>query len=154
MISATRRRFFAFAGATPLAAKAAADRAIAEASGVFHLNGLGDASVGIAGGGPPATGDAMGGAFVPYEKRVTGAGEYLKVFGMPDWVEYQLRDNARYVNSLDHDLACKRSWSMSVKIAEQRQRNYRKAVERMHKSAWTYRGRTAIQKLLGFEWPW
>lgn len=43
---------------------------------------------------------------------------------------------------------------MSVKVLTQRQRNYDRELERVMKAGWQERGRGALRKLLGFEWPW
>jgi hypothetical protein len=139
-------------GAGSLAAKTAADRIVGNSAGLYHLDGLGDASMSLPQGGFEAP--LPQGNDVPYESRIIQAGRHLKLFGIPDWLEFEMRDSARYVASLDPDLACKRSWSMSVKIAEQRQRNYQRRVERMHQQAWQSKGRSVLKRLLGFEWPY
>ena len=152
-VSATRRKFFSLMGATPLAAKIAADKAIADGIGLRNSNGMGG-SASIGGFGvPESCGDATE-CNIPYEKRVIGADQYIKTVGVPKWLDEQYRDEAKYVAELDPDIACKKSWSMSVKIQEQRQRNYQRRLERLKRRAWEYKGRTALQKILGFEWPW
>ena len=138
-------------GATPIAAKAAVDTELAKQAGLWTADGLGDASLRISPGGI-AQGGAGGG--IPYEKRLIGAADYIKMFGLPEVIDFELRDQARYVNSLDPDIACKKSWSMSVKIMTQRQRNYERQVARLEKSGWRQRARSGLTKLLGFEWPW
>lgn len=135
-------------GVAPLAAKAAADAEIAKGVGMFSANGLGDASMRLPGGMPQALDD------ISYEKRLIGAADYIKAFGIPQVMDYRLRDEARYVSSLDPDIACKTSWSMSVKIMTQRQRNYERAVERIKAAGWQERGRQTLKKFLGFDWPW
>lgn len=146
-----RRAFFAFMGTAPLAAKAAADEVVAKAAGAFTSNGLGNASMGLPYGGLPY-GDS--GPSIPYEKRLIGAADYIKMFGIPEVMEYELRDRARSVNALDPDIACKASWSMSVKLMTQRQRNYEREIARVEKSGWQQRGRSTLKNMLGFEWPW
>ena len=151
-MKASRRSFFAFMGTAPLAAKAAADEALAKAAGAFASNGLGNASLGLPyGGSPPYAG---GGLNVPYEKRLMGAADYIKMFGIPEVMEYEIRDRSRSVNCLDPDIACKASWSMSVKLMTQRQRNYEHEIQRIEKSGWQQRGRSTLKNLLGFDWPW
>ena len=152
-MKASRRTFFGLMGSAPIAAKAAADDAIAKASGVWSSNGIGDASHRLFGaaGTPIAEADL---ASIPYEKRLIGAADYIKTFGLPEVMEFELRDQARYVSALDPDIACKASWSMSVKIMTQRQRNYQRAVSRIEKSAWQQRGRQMLKKFLGFDWPY
>ena len=155
MIKASRRTFFGLMGSTPLAAKAIADEALAKASGSFVANGLGNASLGLGYGSPGNAPAEMGAsAYVPYEKRLMGAADYIKMFGIPEVMEYELRDRARCINALDPDIACKASWSMSVKLMTQRQRNYEREVLRIEKSGWQQRGRSTLNKFLGFDWPW
>ncbi len=89
-----------------------------------------------------------------YERRLIGAAEYIKMFGLPEVIDFELRDRSRCINSLDPDIACKRSWSMSVKIMTQRQRNYDRELLRLEKSGWQHKSRSALSKLIGFEWPW
>jgi len=139
-------------GVTPLAAKATVDAEIAKGIGV-DLSGLGNAAMGLPGGyyGAP---QALQGPEIPYERRLIGAADYIKAFGLPKSVEANFRDNARYVQSLDPDIACKRSWSMSVKIMTQRERNFQRAVERVKVAGWQERGRQKLKTILGFEWPW
>jgi hypothetical protein len=147
-----RRSFFALMGATPIAAKATLDAEIAKTAGAWSVNGIGDASLRLAGGyGAPA---ALNGSEMPYERRIMGAADYIKMFGVPEVMEYELRDQSRSVGALDPDIACKASWSMSVKLMTQRERNYQRSVERVEKSGWQYKKRSALKTLLGFDWPW
>ena len=88
-----------------------------------------------------------------YEQRLIGATDYVKMFGLPSTVEARLRDESRNIYCLDADIACKQSWSMSVKIMTQRERNYQRGVQRIHASALQERSKRALTKLLGFEWP-
>jgi hypothetical protein len=153
-MKASRRSFFAFMGTAPLAAKVAADEAIAKAAGSFTSIGLGNSSLGLSYGGlPQASGESFG-VHVPYEKRLIGAADYVKMFGLPEVMEFELRDRSRSVNSLDPDIACKASWSMSVKLMTQRQRNYEREIQRIEKSGWQQRGRSTLKNFLGFDWPW
>lgn len=141
-------------GVTPIAAKATLDAEIAKNVGAFAANGLGNASMGLPYGdiaGQPA---ANNGPYVPYEKRLIGAADYIKVFGVPEVMEYELRDRSRCVTSLDPDIACKASWSMSVKLMTQRQRNYEREIQRVERSGWQQRGRSTLKNFLGFDWPW
>jgi len=152
-MKSTRRTFFGFMGAAPIAAKAAADAEIAKGIGMININGLGDASLRLPGGGPIADEPAKE-AYIPYEKRIMGAADYIKTFGIPASIDARMRDEARYVHCLDPDIACKASWSMSVKIMTQRQRNYERAIERIKSAGWQERGRQSLKKFLGFDWPW
>lgn len=146
----TRRTFFGWLGATPLAAKAAADAEIVKLTAMRHLPGLGDASLDLDNG----TAGVFGDPNAPYSKRLIGAADYMKAFGIPPAVEARLRNDAKYVHSLDPDIACKRSWSMSVKIQEQRQRNYQRSLESITTGAKHERAKTLLSKVLGFDWPW
>ena len=98
--------------------------------------------------------EIAGGPYVPYEQRLIRAADYVKAFGVPEALEFEMRDRARQVGALDPDIACKASWSMSVKLMTQRERNYQREVERIHRSGWSHRKRSALTKLVGFEWPW
>ena len=150
-----RRRFLSLLGvgaaAGPLAVKAAADAEIGSSMGMLNIKGFGSTALGLSSGQPP---DAEQVAYIPYEKRLIGAADYIKMFGIPEVMEFELRDQARYVGSFDPDIACKQSWSMAVKIMTQRERNYQRAVERVEKSGWQQRKRSALKTILGFEWPW
>jgi hypothetical protein len=155
----TRRKVLALIGvgsvSAPLAAKAAADASLGSLTGMIPGGALGfgnGGSLSLPGGsGAPI---ASEGPFVPYEKRLIRASDFIRLTGLPEVVENQIRDNSRQVFQLDPDIASKRSWSMNVKIAEQRQRNYTRSVERIHQAAWSQRKLSAIKALLGFEWPW
>ena len=52
---------------------------------------------------------------------------FLANNALPDWLDDELRERNRYVGYLDPDIAAKRSWSMAVKIATQRERNIARA---------------------------
>jgi hypothetical protein len=148
-----RRSFLALMGLSPIAAKEALDVKIAEGVGLRTPLGIGDVSLGIytgAGMEPSETSSTA----MPFAKRVTGAAHYARVFGIPEAVESSMRDQAKYVSMLDPDIACKRSWSMSVKILTQRERNYQRAVERISIAGWQEIMRQKLAKTLGFDWPW
>ena len=134
-------------GLAPVAGKTAIDAETAKIANVA-ANGLGDASsrliTGVTGFSSPES----------WSKSVLGAAEHVRLFGVPDSVDFRIRDDARNVHALDPDIACKRSWSMSVKIMTQRQRNYDRAIERLKSSGAIERKRQALTALLGFEWPW
>ena len=158
-MSTTRRKVLALLGvgaaSAPLAAKAAAEASMGSLTGMLPsgVSGFGNGgSLNLPSQGGAPIPDM--GPYVPYEKRLIGASDLIKLTGLPEVVEHQLRDNSRQVFALDPDIACKRSWSMNVKIAEQRQRNYTRSVERIHQAAWSQRRFSAIKALLGFEWPW
>jgi hypothetical protein len=141
-----RRSFLSLLGvsaaAGPLAVKAAADAEIGKLAGIKY-NALADMSLGL--GGEPDG--------ISYSQQLINATNYVKMFGLPEFVEFELRDQSKWVNGLDPDIACKKSWSMSVKILEQRERNYQRAVDRMHRVSWKQEKRSVIKTILGFEWP-
>lgn len=128
----------------PLAAKAAADTEIMRLTGASISAG----SMGFGGLGPPSPGSTD-----DYATNVIKASDYIRLMGVPNALDAQLRDNACWVDRLDPDIAIKRSWSMAVKFATQRQRNYDRALARMRQAGDHQRGRSALKALLGFEWP-
>lgn len=133
-------------GMTPIAAKSAVDAELAKQAGLHAANGLGmSGSYGVPAG---VISDNTS-----YENRVSDAVKYIKAFGVPDFMEREIRSRSRYVSALDPDIACKKSWSMSVKIMTQRQRQYDRDLEATTKNDWLV-GRSAIKKILGFDWPW
>ena len=144
-----RRRFLTILGATPIAAKVAADEVVAKAAGV-KMTGLGTQMAWLPGGELPQANPTP----IPYDERQARALAHLDMFGVPGWVEQELRGYASEVSALDPDLAAKRSWSMAVKIAEQRERNYRQRLELMREAVRHSRERSLLRKLLGFDWPW
>lgn len=144
---ATRRSVIQLLGlapvAAPLAAKAATDAQIAKLAGIT-LEGA--AAAGSYAPSPQG--------FDDYNKTRIAASEYAKLVGIPDFVKEQLRRNSQYVGVLDPDIAAKRSWSMSVKIATQRQRNYERQLELLQHTGWHARSAMAFKKLTGWDWPW
>lgn len=149
-----RRRFLSLLGvstvAGPLAVKAAAE---AESASLMNMvtTGLG---AGYSAFGPPVESATQGGDYVSYEDRVIGVSDYIKMFGVPKSIEETYRLNSQYVGALDPDLACKRSWSMCVKIQEQRQRNYQRQMEQLTQRGIQQRAFKTIKTVLGFDWPW
>jgi hypothetical protein len=142
-----RRKFLSLLGvstaAGPLAARAAAD---AQSAVLMRVTATGlDAGYGIAGGQPTD---------MPYEQKVIGAADYVKVFGVPKVIEDTYRLNSKYVGALDPDIACKKSWSLSVKIMTQRERNYNRSIEHLQTNGIRQRGVNALKTLMGFDWPW
>lgn len=153
-----RRKFLglfgASAAAAPLVAKQAADTAFAELTSIRGaLNGLGDSSMGMqVPCGEPA--QCTSSEYVPYEQRLINAADHVRIFGLPKHVDAAFRDQARYVPNLDPDIACKKSWSMSVKIMTQQERNYQRLISRISETGWQQRGRMSLKKILGFDFPW
>ena len=97
--------------AAPLAAKAARDKAIGELSGITNMP-YGAPMPGI--GASPSLGQD------DWKKKVL---RFLAEKAIPEWLDEELRERHKQVGFLDPDIACKRSWSMNVKIATQRERN-------------------------------
>lgn len=148
-----RRSFLTLMGIAPMAAKSAADAEIAKHAGI-GINGLGDRSimsnelVNLGGKGQSASN------FVPWEQRPTLALKFLKQNGLPDVIESRYRQRAKSVPQLDPDIACKTTWSMSVKIMTQRERNYQALVDEIEAGTQRAVKYGLLEKLLGFEWPW
>lgn len=137
-----RRKFMQALAAAPLAAKGAADQAIAKAAGI------GASGLGAAGhfGGVPA-GSASSG-----EPSAVKVLSWLKTFGLPEHVRERMKVETRYVAFLDPDLAAKRSWSMSVKIAAQRQRNFAHKMASAERRLVTQIKQEELAKLIGWKW--
>lgn len=120
-----RRRFLSFLGAAPLAAKVAAEGA---ASQLIGLQGMSIPSAPVMAsisGGMPQTIDSGG----TYKAKVL---RFLAQNSLPDWLEADIRKRNFNVGYLDPDIVSKKSWSLNVKIATQRQRN----IERARKDIW------------------
>lgn len=151
MPSSSRRgvlKLLGMAPAAPLAVKAQVDAEIASLVGVranrapglpYALHSLGPMS------GPGAKQD--GG--ISWEH----ASDYLKAFGTPDMVKEVLFRQSQCVYELDPDIAAKRSWSMSVKMLTQRQRNYERALEAYHFNGRLSRMRKIFRQMTGWDWP-
>ncbi len=144
MIAATRRRFFSFVGASPLAARAAAEKGMAEVIGI-NANGLGN---------PNSGGAPLGGGDDSYRDQIIASGRFVETFGIPEVIESVIREQSRWVASLDPDIANKRSWSMAVKVMTQRQRNYDREINRIKRRSSHFGGLATLRKIIGFEWPW
>lgn len=112
-------RILGMAPAAPFAVKAAADKAAAELIGISA----------VPTGTPP--GAYLGGA-IGNSPDNTGAWKakvlrFISGKKLPDWFEDEVRNRNRVVSYIDPDIACKRSWSLNVKIATQRERNIERA---------------------------
>lgn len=123
-----RRKLLGLIGMSPLAAKAAADQAMAATTGLAPQGMQGFGHI-----GPPA--GHPGGQV--YAADASSTREKIKNWlsknGLPEWERARLREQSRHVYALDPDIAAKKSWSMSVKIITQRQRNYERSLhEAMH----------------------
>lgn len=144
-----RRNFLGLLGigsvSAPLAAKTAADQEIASLTSLAGyarpaLSGGG----GISSEGPPQGNDSC-----------LKMSDYLKVFGkLPVHIERDVRERSKYIAFLDPDIACKRSWSLNVKIAAQQQRNYDKEIERYRQMGWYETTQRSFERDMGFRWTW
>lgn len=114
----SRRSFLRIMGVAPLAAKATADKAIADLAGVSPVSGgFGVPMPSLSGGVAEQSADT-------WKKKVL---RFLAEKTLPAWFEDEIRERNRHVGYLDPDIASKRSWSMNVKIVTQRQRNVERA---------------------------
>lgn len=95
-------------------------------------------------------------SYTPWEEQRRRAYNWFIANGkkLPDHVERTIRRDTQHVSMLDPDIASKRSWSLNVKVATQRQRNYEKAVEQHFADIQQWDGKATLQKLLGWDWPW
>lgn len=149
---ATRRRFLSILGvgaiSAPIAAKEAADAEVLKLTGITSNTiasgtGLSEAAADIR----HSSKDEL--------SRCENASKYLMRYSkLPDHVEANIRDNARYVNYLDYDIASKRSWSLAVKVQEQRQRNYERNLARYREGNSYDLAQKAFEAVSGFKWPW
>lgn len=143
-----RRNFAKYLGLAPLAAKAVTDAEISKLAGInsgapaFQIN---SGSYGV----PPAAGGMDG-----YHTLKIAASKYVKTVGLPEFVLESMRRNSQYVGSFDADIAAKKSWSMSVKILTQRERNLERQVEALHYRALESQSSQIFKKLTGWDWPW
>lgn len=147
----SRRKVLALLGAAPaapLAAKAIIDKELAALSGVLP----GAPSVRIPYGGPcvEAPSPFSSGPTVDAERLAT---EFFELFGLPEHVEDDFRRQAASVSYFDPDIAAKRSWSNSVKIATQRERNLSKLRDGMRNRIAQDRKAKAFRQIAGFSWP-
>jgi hypothetical protein len=102
---------------SPLAVKAAADKTIADLSGIAAHNPP-SPGIGLS-GGMPQTSDS-----ISWKSKVL---RWLATRSLPDWFEDEMRLRNRHIGYLDPDIAAKRSWSMAVKVLTQRERNIERA---------------------------
>lgn len=131
--------------AAPLAAKVVADEAIAEATGVKTFGWFPNANPmsGPQGASSSGTGPLQ-------EKPWVKALRFFKSNGLPDWKLRSLRDEARSVHVLDPDIAAKKSWSMAVKIQEQRERNFQRLCEQSRRNLVEWGQRDEFGETNGF----
>jgi hypothetical protein len=141
----SRRSFAKLLGITPIAAKHAADKELAKLAGINMEGASSPATL----GGIPAV--EAGDAFL---NRQMAAVQYMKQFGLPDFLDKSIRRSSKYVGQLDPDIVAKKSWSMSVKILTQRQRNYQNYIDSMEYQAMYSKGASLFKKLTGWDWPY
>jgi hypothetical protein len=69
---------------------------------------------------------------------------------LPEWYEREIRAQTSTIYALDPDIAAKKSWSDSVKIQTQRERNYQRYIEARKHSWFADDERSAFFKENGF----
>lgn len=150
-MQANRRRFLSLLGlgaaSAPLAAKAAADNQMMALTNLRYANlSAGHAS------------EYVGSLRLQSASSLSpnvAAEQYIRLIGkLPSFVEEQVRERAKNINSLDPDIACKKSWSFSVKIQTQRERNYQAEIARYSINGKYEVAQKTFKKISGFEWPW
>ncbi len=106
--------------------------------------------------GPVISAPGAGGQLIAEaaSKRFGSVARHVALFGFPPHVEEAIRRNSKWVQLLDPDIAAKRSWSMSVKILTQQERNYQREIERMRELGWFEMAQEKFKNLVGFEWPY
>lgn len=155
MPQTNRRKFLSLLGvgvvASPLAAKQVLDESIAKQGGINLLGAAGTAY----GYGPGAPSQPPSESnYLPYEDKIKKVVNYVKVFGLPDFLHQDFKQRSSWVDRFDPDIACKRSWSLSVKIQEQRARNYQRALNEFYNQGSILKDKSIVSKILGFAWPW
>lgn len=145
-----RRSFLRFLGAAPAVAQTVSAEALTSLAGA-HAPPLADGNT-IAGsvGGSPLSDS------IEEQRRIyTSMSDYIRVWGgLPAHVERDVRERSRYVGHLDPDIAALRSFSLNVKIAWQRERNFEKELERYRHAGWYEQAQSTFAKLTGFRWQW
>lgn len=140
MKALARRAFLKLAPGAALAGKVTADQAISQAAGINF--GMTSSAAAMHPGAAPRADASV------FKRAITFIGKQ----GIPDFKRESLFWESRFVNALDPDLAAKRSWSMSVKIMTQRQRNLDRLMEAEHKRWGWDEARRAFSERHGFWW--
>lgn len=123
----SRRWFLKAVPAAPMAAKAAAAKLVAE-PGVLGFPGLTPSTGGYA----MPTGSSAQQTDNRPAARLSRWRDMLRHFGgLPQWKLEEIRENCKYVAVLDPDIAARHSWSVSVKMQEQRRRNFEARVRQI-----------------------
>jgi hypothetical protein len=146
-VTVGRRSFLGLFAASPLAAKVAADKALADATGMI-ANG----AAGMGNSSPPF-GNPAGASEVAPDIRRSRIADFFKRSGVPDWELDRIKRDSRFVYGLDPDIAALRSFSMNVKIGMQRERNVQRELERMKGQNVYEQMRDDFRKKHGF-WFW
>lgn len=149
-----RRKFLSLLGvgtaAGPLAVKVATEQQVLGLTSLKYA--------GLSAGNPIDTYGEVGSQHVSKEAYVSPyiqANNYLKLWGkLPAFVEENLRERAKQVSNLDPDIACKKSWSLCVKISAQRERNYQNLLQQHSKQGTYQEAQSMFSKITGFQWPW
>lgn len=146
-MKANRRRFLQVIGlapvAGPLAAKAAADKTIAEAAGV-GLSGLG-APFGFLGN--PSYGEPQPSPGLKHlDFRVA-----MRIPAVRRQIEEAMYEQERVVLRIDPDLAALRSFSLNAKITFQRQRNVAREMDLLQNQYAWHRIQNAVRRFVGME---
>lgn len=150
-----RRRMLTLLGvgtaSAPLAAKAMADAEVSSLIGANRTGMLALGGMSADGGGPASIGQQMKGV---WESPYISSYKYIQAFGLPAFIEENIRERAKNIYAFDPDIAVKKSWSMAAKIHEQRQRNYDRQIEQYSINGKHEMAQSAFQKITGFAWPW
>ena len=124
-MSLGRRGFLRSLLAAPLAARAATEAEVAKHMAMTLPLGVGST------GGVPASGPPSQGSELSPGARASKLFDFMHHHGLPAWEEERIRRDNHSVHALDADLAALRSFSLSVKVATQRERNVQKTIERI-----------------------
>lgn len=146
--SGSRRKVLALLGAAPavpLAAKAALDQEMARLSGISIDKGISEI-------GAPSQ-SPMGSYDVPGQSAEELASEFFNLFGIPEHIRDNYERASRRIDCFDPDIAAKRSWSHSVRVITQRQRNLSRMMENTKHGIAQSRKSKAFREVAGFNWP-
>lgn len=110
----TRRKFFGFVAAAPVAAQSVAEKLVGLSTpSVFGHSGVVRSQV------APSDSDRP-------RKRLS---DFYRLFGdLPEWAIRQARENSKYVHRLDTDIASFRSVSLAAKISMQSERDFQERI--------------------------
>lgn len=145
-----RRSFLKAFGVTPLAAKAAAEKTMADLTMRSWMNPALAQGRLYGRGDTPASASGEAGINLPIARA-----KYLQLMGtLPDHIDQMYREQAKHVIALDPDLASKRSWSFCVKVQEQRQRNYERTIAGIRTEGTWELAKKTFRSVSGFDWSW